>query len=246
MSTGAEYHNVSPDISIRMMPISHGHYDQSGVYDSAAFFIRHNSNGQEFLFFGDVEPDSLAAKPRTINVWRAAAPKIPVVLSTIFIECSWSSSRPDDLLYGHLSPVHLAEELTALATEVITARKIGARESRTDSDSKPSRKRSKSNPLSAESLRGALNGVRVFVIHCKEDGDVAYDRPINHINTDQVRALVEMKGLGAEILAADQGMHIGTFWLFSLYSTTINNLFGQKFKYQTFRFLGSSLHPVYF
>jgi len=104
--------------------------------------------------------------------------------------------------------VHFAEELTALATEVIMARRTGAKESRTDSDSKPSRKRSKSNPLYPESLRGALNGVRVFITHCKDDGGGTYDRPINHINTDQVRALVEMKGLRAEILAADQGMRI--------------------------------------
>lgn len=213
-----------------MMPISHGRYDQSGVYDSAAFFIRHNSDGQEFLFFGDVEPDSIAAKPRTINVWRAAAPKIPAHLSTIFIECSWPESRPDDLLYGHLNPVHLAEELTALATEVVMARKTGAKESRTDSDARPSRKRSKSNPLTPDSLRGALAGVRVFITHCKDDGDGVRDRPINHINTDQVRALVEMKGLGAEILAADQGMHIGTFYFDLSGGKTNSILFRQKFE----------------
>jgi len=190
-----------------MMPISHGQYDTSGVYDSAAFFVRRDSEGQEFLFFGDVEPDSIAAKPRTISVWRAAAPKIPLTLSTIFIECSWPSSRPDELLFGHLSPVHLAEELTSLATEVVIARKAGAsKEARTDS--KPSRKKSKSNPLTPESLRGALDGVRVFIVHCKDDNEGAYGQPINHIITEQVKALVEAKDLGAKILAAEQGMHI--------------------------------------
>lgn len=188
------------------MPLSHGHNDTSGVYDSAALFLRHDASKREFLFFGDVEPDSIAAKPRTINVWRAAAPKIPATLSTIFIECSWPAGRPDNLLYGHLNPKHLADELTALAAEVVTARKIGSKESR--ERTRPLRKRSKANPISPEALHGALDGLRVFIVHCK-DGNTDQDRPINHIITEQVRALVETKGLGAEILSADQGMRIG-------------------------------------
>jgi 3',5'-cyclic-nucleotide phosphodiesterase len=189
------------------MPISHGHNVTSGVYDSAAFFVRHNPSAREFLFFGDVEPDTLSPKPRTINVWRAAAAKIPLTLSTIFIECSWSSGRADDLLYGHLSPTHLADELTALATEVAMVRKSIVKDSR--SESRPARKKSKSNPLSPESLYGALEGVRVFVIHCKDGNEATCNHSINHVITDQVRALVAAKRLGADILAADQGMRIG-------------------------------------
>ena len=56
----------------------------TGAYESTAFFIRHDPSEQEFLFFGDVEPDSLAETPQTINVWRAAAPKIPEKLSYIY------------------------------------------------------------------------------------------------------------------------------------------------------------------
>jgi 3',5'-cyclic-nucleotide phosphodiesterase len=189
------------------MLISHGHNDTSGVYDSVAFFVRYDPSAQEFLFFGDVEPDTLSPRPRTINVWRAAAAKIPLTLSTIFIECSWPSGRADDLLFGHLSPVHLADELTALATEVAMVRKSGVKDSR--NDSRPTRKKSKSNPLSPESLYGALDGVRVFVIHCKNGDEATSNGSINHIITDQIRALVEAKQLGARILAADQGMRIG-------------------------------------
>lgn len=202
------YHSVSANISVRMMPVSHGHNDTSGVYDSAALFIRLDSTGREFLFFGDVEPDSIAAKPRTINVWRAAALKIPATLSTIFIECSWPSSRSDDLLFGHLNPGHLANELTALATEVVTVRKNGNKEPR--NPTRQTRKKSKTNPLSPEALHGALDGVRVYVVHCK-DGSGTENRPINHIIADQVRALADAKGLGVEILAVDQGMRIGTY-----------------------------------
>jgi len=197
LSTDGLYHCVATDISVRTMAISHG-----GVYESAAFFIRHDPSAQEFLFFGDVEPDTLSSRPRTINVWRAAAAKIPATLSTIFIECSWPLGRADDSLYGHLSPTHLADELTALATEVVMIRKSARNELR------PTRKKSKSNPLSLESLYGALNGIRVFVIHCKDNNAAIYDRSINHLITDQVRVLVEARRLGAEILAADQGMRI--------------------------------------
>ncbi|KIM87643.1 hypothetical protein PILCRDRAFT_63826 [Piloderma croceum F 1598] len=205
--TDDQYRNVATDISVRTMPISHGHNDTSGVYDSAAFFVRHDPSTREFLFFGDVSPDTLSPKPRTVNVWRAAAAKIPLTLSTIFIECSWPSGRADDLLYGHLSPIHLADELTVLATEVAMARKFVVKDLRNESG--PTRKKSKSNPLSPESLYGALDGVRVFVIHCKDGHEVTYDRSINHIIADQVRALVAAKRLGADILAADQGMRIG-------------------------------------
>lgn len=188
------------------MPISHGHNDTSGVYDSTAIFIRH-TNKQEFLFFGDVEPDSISQKPRNINVWRAAAAKIPNILSTIFIECSWPIGRPDDLLYGHLSPTHLADELMALAVEVVTFRRLGGKAVRVSS--RPTRKKLKANPLSAEDLVGALDGLRVFVTHCKDSNDALQSRPINYIITEQVKALVNPKRLGVEILAADQGMCIG-------------------------------------
>lgn len=208
LSTDDQYRSVSEDISVRAMPISHGQNNTSGVYDSAAFFVRHDPSALEFLFFGDVEPDSLSPSPRTINVWRAAAAKVPLTLSTIFIECSWPSGRPDDSLFGHLSPTHLADELTALATEIVLFRNSSMKDVRIES--RPTRKKSKSNPLSLESLYGALHGVRVFVIHCKDSSKTASNYPINHVITDQVRALVEAKRLGAEILAADQGMRIGT------------------------------------
>ncbi|KZP29888.1 hypothetical protein FIBSPDRAFT_908193 [Athelia psychrophila] len=186
------YHTISPDISARVMPLSHGHNLTCGVYDSSALFIRH-TNRQEFLFFGDVEPDSVSLKPRTIHVWRVAATKFPETLSTIFIECSWPNGRADDTLYGHLSPVHLADELTTLAKEVVLLRRLNGKRPR--ANSRPSRKKTKVNPVTSEDLVGALDGLRVFVTHCKDDDGASPDLPINHLITNQ-------------ILAADQGMCI--------------------------------------
>lgn len=200
------YRHIFPNVSVLMMPISHGSSSSGASYTSSAFFVRHGPTAKEFLFFGDVEPDSVAAHPRTIDVWRAAAPKIPHALSAVFIECSWASGRADDTLYGHLTPEHLLDELTALAAEVVRARP----------PSPPPRKKPRTDGLaSVEHLRGALSGLRVHVIHCKDTMEIV-DRPTNHVICDQIRELVEERGLGAEILPTDQGTRIGKCFPFSL------------------------------
>lgn len=178
MPADARYITISPGISVRSMPVSHGHNDTCGVYDSAAFFVRRDSDASEFLFFGDVEADSISKQPRNINVWRAAASKIPETLSCIFIECSWQSGRSPATLFGHLTPEFLVEELEVLAAEVIKVRATPVSDGR-----RPIRRSSKSNVLT---LKGALSGLRVYVTHCKEIWDSSMKKPINHIITDQV------------------------------------------------------------
>ncbi|KAJ7090210.1 cAMP phosphodiesterases class-II-domain-containing protein [Mycena belliarum] len=197
------YATLIPGVSVRGFQVSHGH-NAAGNYDSTAFFIRCDVTEREFLFFGDLEPDELSLSPKTINVWRVAAPKIPGSLSTIFIECSWPSSRSDDMLYGHLKPEHLVHELEVLALEVAKVRNTASPPAR------PARKRQRLNSAATSppsDVRGVLNGVRVFVIHCKDDLD-APGRPNQTLIIAQIKALVEVKGLGVEILAARQGMRI--------------------------------------
>ena len=207
LHTDSIHKNISPEISVLTMPLSHGSSEISDTYESSAFFIRHDPSGREFLFFGDVEPDTVANRPYTIRVWLAAAPKIPQILSTIFIECSWASGRPDDLLYGHLNPEHLVAELSVLANEVVLARGRNLIEPR--NGNKPLRKKHKSNPISSPNLRGVLHGLRIYITHCKDNLDGAYDRSISRVIVDQVKMLVEAQGLGVEILGAEQGMRIG-------------------------------------
>jgi 3',5'-cyclic-nucleotide phosphodiesterase len=222
------YRTIFPDVSVKAMPVLHGKNDTAGDYESAAFFVRHDPSVKEFLFFGDVSPDSLVlagsgAGPLTIAVWRAAAPKIPDALSTIFIECSWPSGRQNALLYGHLSPEHLVDELAALAAEVAKAR--AAKSAAATIDALPTRRKRKkrradtsaaaavATTTTPDSPSEPLAGLRVYIIHCKEDEDLEreHERPIAHIIRDQVDALVQAKGLGAEILSAEQGMTISTF-----------------------------------
>ncbi|KAI0665084.1 cyclic-AMP phosphodiesterase [Cubamyces menziesii] len=237
------YTALTDTISVRTMPISHGQSpttttddidtpsrdphshsaNSSSVepYASSAFFLRHAPSAHELLFFGDVEPDSLSTHPQTRDVWRTAAPKIPHALSAVFIECSWPAGRPDALLYGHLSPTHLADELSVLAREVVASRARSRANSRgsgsngeeaddeEDYGNDRRRKRRRQSDEDAEmDVRGALTGLRVFVIHCKDDLHETYDRPIHEVIAGQVRELVEERGLGAEIVAVEQGMLI--------------------------------------
>jgi 3',5'-cyclic-nucleotide phosphodiesterase len=116
------------------------------------------------------------------------------------------------MLYGHLNPEHLAAELTTLATEVVNARPA----SQTASGSRPFRKKQKKNPTILEDLRGALDGLRVFVTHCKDNLGGGSNLPVRRLIVQQVKTLVEEKSLGVEILAAEQGMRIGTQLLFSV------------------------------
>jgi 3',5'-cyclic-nucleotide phosphodiesterase len=96
----------------------------------------------------------------------------------------------------------LVQELVTLATEVVIARK--ARKSR--SGSRP-RKKQRKNSMSPDALHGALEGVKVYIMHCKEQ--FSTERPINHVIGDQCRELLAPHQLGVELLTADQGMKIG-------------------------------------
>ncbi|KAK0448370.1 cAMP phosphodiesterases class-II-domain-containing protein [Desarmillaria tabescens] len=197
------YHTIFPSVSVRTFLLNHGLDESNAVYQSSAFFIRHDTSKKEFLFFGDVEPDSIAKKAQNKQVWKEAASKIPEVLSTIFIECSWEKGRPNNLLFGHLSPEHLVDELESLAKEVeaVKIRKGYA----SGSDSSPQRKKPKRNSVDT-GARGVLNGVRIYIIHCKDVKDGAQNLRAKIV--DQVRKLIEPKGLGLQIFAAEQGIHI--------------------------------------
>ena len=205
LSSDGRYSIVFPDVAVRTMLLNHGH-NTLGHYASTAFFIRHEPSLREFLFFGDVEPDSVAEKPLNINVWRAAAAKFPESLSTIFIECSYPSGRKDDLLFGHLTPEHLVTELSVFAMEVVKYKRDGQQ---LETRKRPLRKKQKRNSLTAEDLRGALAGLRVFITHCKDDMTGDSGAPIREIIAEQVRLIVNEKDLGVKILVAEQGMRIG-------------------------------------
>ncbi|KAK2467080.1 hypothetical protein APHAL10511_001338 [Amanita phalloides] len=198
------YTMIHESISVFPLRLSHGASSESPGIPilSTAFFVRHDPTRREILFFGDVEPDALSLNPMNRNVWRIAAPKIPHTLSAIFIECSWKSDRSDDTLYGHLTPRHLVNELVVLAREVWKVRTsqdfgtgvtIGSISMGTGPHTSPS----------LEELRGILNGLSIYIIHCKSD--VTSDRPVRKIIEEEVKELIRDNGLGANVLAVEQG-----------------------------------------
>jgi len=199
------------------MPVTHGLTKTGSVYESAAYFLRNIVTERELLFFGDVEPDSISSKPQTINVWKEAAPRIPHTLASIFIECSWTSDRPDNLLFGHLNPLHLTDELVALALEVYKVRNCLKSDSVIVAEGGPgpdtrARKKKKLNPIPLESLRGILDGVTIYIMHCKSDVGGRYSGPISQVIGAEVRALVEKKELGVKIVVLEQGTRIREFY----------------------------------
>ncbi|WVQ67318.1 uncharacterized protein L199_005514 [Kwoniella botswanensis] len=108
--------------------------------------------GKEFLFFGDVESSyrnpgeedidierGKEAKRLNEHIWKEASKSFKDGrLCGIFIECSYDSSRPAHLMFGHLSPPGLYQELRTLAGFV------------------------------SKSKKRPLEGLKIFIIHIKD------------------------------------------------------------------------------
>jgi 3',5'-cyclic-nucleotide phosphodiesterase len=94
-------------MSVTAFPLSHG-----GM-ESTAFLLE--SDGQGILCFGDTGPDAVEKGTRLGDVWTAVADRVKQKrLKAIVIESSYTSDRPDNLLFGHLTPRWLLQELRAL------------------------------------------------------------------------------------------------------------------------------------
>lgn len=81
--------------------------------ESTAFLIRSKNNYA--LYLGDTGCDRIEKSDRLQQLWKVIAPLIQTKkLKAIFIEVSFANDQPDHLLFGHLTPTLLMEELTAL------------------------------------------------------------------------------------------------------------------------------------
>ena len=94
-------------MSVTAFPLSHG-----GV-ESTAFLLE--SDGDSLLCFGDTGPDAVEKGTRLHDVWTAVAERVKQKrLKAIVIESSYTSDRPDNLLFGHLTPRWVLEGLRQL------------------------------------------------------------------------------------------------------------------------------------
>jgi 3',5'-cyclic-nucleotide phosphodiesterase len=94
-------------MTVTAFPLSHG-----GV-ESTAFLLE--SDGDALLCFGDTGPDAVEKTTKMHDVWAAVADKAKQrKLKAILIESSYTSDRPDNLLFGHLTPKWVAQSLREL------------------------------------------------------------------------------------------------------------------------------------
>ena len=95
-------------LELQAFPLSHA----GGL--STAFLV--SSQGVSLAYFGDTGPDSVEGGQRLLDVWTQLAPLVQKgELKAIMLEASFPDPRPDNQLYGHLTPRHLVKELHRLA-----------------------------------------------------------------------------------------------------------------------------------
>jgi 3',5'-cyclic-nucleotide phosphodiesterase len=106
-------------LEVTAFPLAHGDLN------STAFLLSTSSNS-ELLYMSDVMPDACHwnARNQTCDVvpinkalWTTLAPLVVRgSLKAILIEASYPSSRPDNQLFGHLTPCYVVQELRMLAS----------------------------------------------------------------------------------------------------------------------------------
>lgn len=85
---------------------------------STAFFI--HVNNDSLLFLGDTGDDAIEGCDYLSQLWDHAAPLIEQQsLKAILIEASYQNDRPDTLLFGHLTPQLVIENIKRLRQRLI-------------------------------------------------------------------------------------------------------------------------------
>jgi 3',5'-cyclic-nucleotide phosphodiesterase len=97
-------------MTVTPFPLNHG-----GA-ESTAFLIE--SGDDAILCFGDTGPDEVQKASNLQNIWKAVADKVKQrKLKAIILEVSYTSDRPDHLLFGHLTPKWVHRTLRLLDQE---------------------------------------------------------------------------------------------------------------------------------
>jgi 3',5'-cyclic-nucleotide phosphodiesterase len=105
---GQEYAIPDTALTIRPFLLSHaGTPSTAFLMHSAGFYV---------LYCGDTGPDAVEQQGSLHTLWTSIAPLVRNgQLRAIFLEVSYPTERPDHLLFGHLTPKWLLEELGHLA-----------------------------------------------------------------------------------------------------------------------------------
>ena len=109
LETGVSLQLEGTTMEVQAYPLSHGE-----PYLSTAFLV--HSGDACLLYLGDTGADTIEHAGRLQQLWQVAGPLIKKgQLHGIFIETSFTDQQPDKLLFGHLTPKLLMNELQRLA-----------------------------------------------------------------------------------------------------------------------------------
>ena len=109
MTPGLEISVDHTDLSVKAFVLSHG-----TAYESTAFLVR--SGDASLLYLGDTGSDTIEHSNKLHLLWEEISPLVKAgKLKAIFIEVSFPNGQPDKLLFGHLTPRLLMQEMGALA-----------------------------------------------------------------------------------------------------------------------------------
>ena len=110
MTAGRGMEIAETSLNVQAWPLSHG-----APYESTAFLVHSADN--YLLYLGDTGADSIENSDRLRTLWLVAGPLIKTGrLKAIFIEVSFPNEQPDKLLFGHLTPQLLMQEMRSLQT----------------------------------------------------------------------------------------------------------------------------------
>lgn len=97
-------------MTVTPFPLNHG-----GA-ESTAFFIE--SGDDAILCFGDTGPNEVQKVSNMQDIWKVVPDKVRQrKLKAIILETSYTSDRPDNLLFGHLTPKWVHKTLHVLDQE---------------------------------------------------------------------------------------------------------------------------------
>jgi 3',5'-cyclic-nucleotide phosphodiesterase len=98
-------------ISLKDTQLTVTPFNLSHPLESTAFVIEYQDD--LFVYFGDTGPDEVEKQGKLAVVWEYLAEQMQTKkLRGLVIEVSFDNQRPDNLLFGHLTPKWLMSELT--------------------------------------------------------------------------------------------------------------------------------------
>ena len=108
LEAGQETQLAGTGMQVTAFPLSHGE-----PYQSTAFLVR--KEDAYLLYLGDTGADTIEHAGKLDKLWQVAASLVREgKLRAIFIETSFPNQQPDRLLFGHLTPRLLMDELKRL------------------------------------------------------------------------------------------------------------------------------------